>query len=305
MTVSNVHTFTLNRNQIIREALELTGQIDINSPTPVEILESCALTLNLYAKSWQAKGLCLHTYKPATLFLAKDQQSYLLGPTGDNVTESYVETTLSTDVAAAGTVLAVGSETGILVGDKVGVVLDDGTLHWDVAASLAPLTLVTGLASEASSGNAVYAYTTKIIRPNKISDVRTERGGEERPLTTVSISEYKAFPSKGSSSSLTQYAFDPQLDNDCMYVWPVASDVTEKVLFQFQKPVDDFTTDEDTATMPVNWLHCFVTGLAYHISPKLALPLADQAALKARYEDLSNDLDDFEETSMFFAPGSW
>lgn len=304
MTVSNVHTFTLNRDEIIKEALELTATIDIGSAIPSEVLESCARTLNLYAKSWQSKGLFLHTYKSATLFLAKDQQSYLLGPTGDHATESYVETTLAADAAALATVLSVTSETGINVSDNIGVVLDDGSLHWDTVASLAPLTLTTGLASAASSGNAVYSYTTKIIRPNKITDVRLlQDTSTETTLTQLSITAYNDLTNKDSASTPSQYAFDPQLDNDRIYIWPTVSDITEKIVFKYQKPVDDFTTDSDTATMPVNWLHCFCLGLAYHIAPKRQVPIGEQSALKARYDEALSDLDDFEETTIVFRRG--
>jgi len=82
MTVSNVHTFNLTRDELIREALELTGTIDIGSPVAAEVLDSCARTLNMYIKAWQKRGLFLHTYQPAKLVLVAGQESYLLGPTG-------------------------------------------------------------------------------------------------------------------------------------------------------------------------------------------------------------------------------
>jgi hypothetical protein len=235
MTVSGVHTFTLNRDELIREALELTGTIDIGSPVPAEVLASCARTLNLYSKSWQAKGLFIHTYQDAILPLVQSQQSYLLGPGGE------------------------ATET-------------DGT--------------------------------TLIIRPLKITDVRHKIGTIETPITKLSISEYNNLTNKDSESQPSQYAYDPQIDNSRLYVWPVADSVTQSLLFKYQKPVDDFTTDSDTATMPVDWLQCFTLGLAYHVSPKRMVPLSEQAALKKRYEDALDDLDDFEETSVFFSPGT-
>lgn len=305
MTVSNVHTFTMTRDEIITEAVELTGTHNLGNALDSEVLDSFARTLNLFLKSWQPKGLFLHTYKPATLFLAKDQQSYLLGPTGDNATESYVETTLTADAAALDTVLTVDSETGLTVADNIGVVLDDGTLHWDTIASLAPLTLTNGIASSAASSNAVYAYTTKIIRPVKITDLMLESNGSERPINKVSTSEYRNLPAKDSAGSPVQYAYDPQLDNARLYVWPVANDVTEKINFTYQKPVDDFTTDSDTATAAPDWLHCLTIGLAYHIAPKRNIGLAEQQLLKARFDDALAALDDFEESSIFFCPGGY
>ena len=302
MTASNVHTFTLTRNEIITEALELTATIDIGSPVPPEVMESCARSLNLYAKSWQTKGLFLHTYKPATLFLTTGQQSYLLGPTGDHATESYVETTLTADAAALDTVLAVTSETGINVADKIGIILSDNSIHWDTVASLAPLTLTTGIVGASVNGNSVYTYTTKIIRPIKITDVLHVTDNVEQPITKISLSEYKELTNKDTESQPVQYAYDPQLDDSRLYVWPVADNGKQRINFTYQKPVDDFTTDSDTATMPTDWLQCFTIGLAWTIAPKRLVPLSEQQALKLRYEEALRDLDDFEESSVFFQP---
>lgn len=304
MTVSNVHTFTMTRDEIIIEALELTGTHNLGDTPPPEVMESCARSLNLFFKAWQPKGLFLHTYKPATLFLGKGQESYLLGPTGDHATESYTETTLTADAATSDTILTVDSESGMSVADNIGIVLDDGSIHWDTVASLAPLTLTTGLASAAASGNAVYAYTTKIIRPLKITDVRLmSDAASDQPISKLSLSEYLAMPSKSTQSTPSQFVFDPQLDNARLYIWPTTSDVTDKINFLYQKPVDDFTTDSDTASASSDWLQCLCLGLAYAIAPKRLLPLDEQIALKSRYDDALRDLDDFEETSIFFCPG--
>jgi len=234
MTVSGVHTFSLTRDEIITEALELTATIDIGSPIDSVVLESCARTLNLYAKSWQAKGLFIHTYQDAILPLVQSTQSYLLGP-GGTATES----------------------------DAV----------------------------------------TLIVRPIKIVDVRHKIGTIETPITKLSISEYNELTNKDSESQPSQYAYDPQLDNSRLYVWPVADSATQSLIFKYQKPVDDFTDGADTATMPIDWHHCFCLGLAYHIAPKRQVPLSEQAALKARYDEALRDIDDFEETSIFFSPG--
>lgn len=303
MTVSNVHTFSMTRDEIIIEALELTAMHNLGTTPSPERMESFAKSLNLFFKAWQPKGLFLHTYKPATLFLGKGQQSYLLGPAGDHATESYNETTLTADAASSDTVLTVDSESDMTINDYVGIVLDDGTLHWDTIASLAPLTLTNGIASAATSGNKVYFYTTKIIRPLNITNVRLMTdASSDQTISKMSISDYMDMPTKNTESTPSQYAYDPQLDNARLYLWPTASDVTEKINFLYQKPVDDFTTDTDTATAPANWLQCLCLGLAYTIGPKVQIPLDEQAALKARYEDALRDLDDFEETTITFAP---
>lgn len=233
MTVSNVHTFNLTRDELIREALELTATIDIGSPTDPNILESCARSLNLYIKAWQKRGLFLHTYQPAQLELVVGQDSYLLGPAG------------------------------------AGVEAD-------------------GL--------------TPIVRPLKIIDVRYQSDTNELPVTSLSMSEYMELTTKDSPGRPTQYAYDPQLDNSRIYFWPVPS-VAETIVFNYQKPVDDFTTSEDTAAIPTDWLLPLTLGLAYHIAPKLQVPLSEQKALQARYEEAMQYISDFEEVSFFIEPG--
>jgi len=233
MTVSNVHTFTLTRDELIREALELTATIDIGSPVAEEVQDSCARTLNLYIKGWQKRGLFLHTYQPATLSLVAGQSTYLLGP--------------------------------------------DGTA-----------TEMDGV--------------TPIIRPLKIVDVRYSDNSNEPPLARLSLEDYMGLTSKNAASRPSQYAYDPQLDNAKLYLWPVPVAVGT-ILFNYQKPTSDFTTSEDTAEVPVNWLQALTLGLAYTISPKRQVPLNEQAALKARYEEALQGIDDFEEASFFFQPG--
>jgi hypothetical protein len=235
MTVSGVHTFSMTRDEIIREALELTGSIDMVSPIATEIVESCARSLNLFLKAWQPAGLFLHTYQPAILPLVIDQQSYLLGP-GGTATES------------------------------------DGV--------------------------------TLIVRPIKITDVRLSYNDVDQPITKVSISEYNELTNKDNSGQPIQYAYDPQLDNARLYVWPVADNATQEILFNYQKPVDDFTTDSDTATAAADWLQCLTLGLAYTIAPKLLVPLSEQTALRSRYMEALDALDDFEETSIYFKRGN-
>jgi len=234
MTVSNVHTFTLTRNQLITEALELTGTIDVGSPIPSEIMETCARSLNLYIKAWQKRGLFLHTYQPAKVLTVVGQEAYLLGPTG-------------TATALDG--------------------------------------------------------TTPIIRPLAITDVRhSDANSNEPAMTQLSMNDYMGLTTKETSSRPTQYAYDPQLGNAVLYLWPSPSSI-QTILFNYQKPVDDFTTDSDTAAVPVDWLQALTMGLAYTIAPKRLVPLNEQAALKVRYDEALEAVGDFEETSFFFQPG--
>lgn len=303
MALSGSYDFTVNESEIIKEACELTGKIDIVEGVPPELYESVRRTLNLFLKSLQSKGLLLHTYKEASLFLALNSQSYLLGPTGSHATESFIETTLSADVIQGAVTLTLDSTTGMSNGDYIGIILDNGALHWTTITDTAGVTIASGLAGAATSGNRVYTYTTKIQRPLKITDVRIRQSsGAEIPLNPVSLEEYFRLPNKATTGLCNQFAFDPQLTDTRIYVWPVANDVTARVLFRYKKPLDDVEADEHNIAVPQDWFELITLGLAHKIAPKLRVSLEDQASLKARYEEALADIDDFEEASVFFGP---
>ena len=249
MALSGSYDFAMTGDDLIQEAMERCGVQRLNVPVDANKLQSLRRTLNLKVKAGQAAGLQLHTYRDAFLFLEDGEDAYLLGPTGDNATESYVKTTLSTDEAISSTSIGLTSITGISSADKIGIELDDGTLHWDVvngAPGAGVATLTTGLASAATAGNYVFAYTTKIQRPLKISDVFVrDVNNNDTPIELVSISDYRALSGKFSVGNPVQATYDPQLTNGRLLLWPTADDVTDVLCFTYKKPVDDFDTGMD------------------------------------------------------------
>jgi len=303
MAFSGSTDFALNRDQLIQEAAELTGAVDIAEGLEPHLINSFSRSLNLMLKSWQARGLFLHAYKSATLFLTKNAQSYLLGPTGAHCAESTVSTTLSADAALGAGTLTLYSTAGITNGDYIGIELDDGTLQWTTVTDAAATTITSVLTGAASSGNAVYTYTTKILRPLAITDIRLkDSSGNEIPVTHLSQEDYFRLPNKTSAGKCVQVAFDPQLTNAVLYTWPVCADVTTQLLFRYKRPIDDLDAQTDNAMVAADWYMALVSGLAYHIAPKLNIPIDKQVALKARYDEALAGLDDFEEASFFLQP---
>ncbi len=117
---------------------------------------SCSLRLNLMIKAWMANGAKLWAMKQATLFLTVGTASYSLGATGTHCTNTYVQTTLSTAEASGSTSLGLTAFAGMAASDNIGIVLDDGTIHWTTISGApgSTTTIATGLASAAASRTA-------------------------------------------------------------------------------------------------------------------------------------------------------
>ena len=77
--------FSLNRNDVIQEAMELIGVYDVGMGMSNEDISSCARSLNMMVKSWQAKDIKIWKISEGSLTLVASQSAYVLGPGGDLV----------------------------------------------------------------------------------------------------------------------------------------------------------------------------------------------------------------------------
>src|SRR5262245_58143387 len=102
MGTSGSYNFSMTRNQVIAQAMKDARAIGFDqTPTDQEISD-CSLKLNMLVKQWQGKsdfalGLKVYSRQRLTLFLAKGQQRYLIGPasTDARATAQYGRTTIS------------------------------------------------------------------------------------------------------------------------------------------------------------------------------------------------------------------
>lgn len=306
MALSGSFDFTVTRDEIIQEAMERCGVLRLNKSANTDQLTSFGKSLNLRVKSLQAKGLNLHTYRDAFLFLEDGEDAYSLGPTGDHATESYVRTQLATDEAALSVSLGVDSITGISNGDNIGIQLDDGTLFWTTvngAPAGSTVTITTGLPSAASTDNYIFVYTTKIQRPLKIYDMfRRDVSDNDVPVQLVSISEYRSLSRKTTEGRVVQATYDPQITNSRLLVWPLTDTVTDVLGFVYKKPVDDFDAATNNAAFPVDWYEYLVMHLMPIVAMKFSLPLAERQQNLALLMEAEQSLWDNEETTVRVQP---
>lgn len=307
MSTSGSYDFTVNRDEIIREASDLVGSFSQSETIPAAEIVSCARKLNLMVKALMAQGVHLWAMQEATLFLTVADGQYSIGPSGDHCTNTYVQTTLSTDEATSSTSLGITSATGMSASDNIGIVLDDGTIHWTTISG-APgttTTIATGLASAATAGNVVFAYTSKIQRPLRIETAyRRDINNSDVPLHIKSRAEYAELANKTTEGKPVQLFYDPQLTTGLLSVWPTPDLATDVIRFWYERPLQDFDVLTDNPDFPIEWGEYLIYGLAVRMAPGWGVSLPEQQMLKA-YADEKLEIAlgfDKENTSSFFQP---
>src|SRR5688500_2834148 len=101
MAVSGSKNFTVTRTDIVDSAMRKTGVYDPGEEPSAEESADAVLALNVMVKEWSVLGIDVPWRETITLFLQPGTQSYLIGPTGDHATTSYVETTLAASASAS------------------------------------------------------------------------------------------------------------------------------------------------------------------------------------------------------------
>lgn len=308
MATSGSTNFSLGRNDLLTSAFRLIGVGLDGNAISAQMMNDASQVLNMMVKAWQADGLQLWAQKNATLFLQSDTSTYNLSTSGSgHATASYVETTVKTAAAASATTIDITSTTGITAGDYIGFVLDDDSSHWTTVSSVTDsdtLVIASGLASAAAVGNAVYAYTSKISQPLRITECVRRTNDNDIPLVRISREEYWALPNKTQSGVPNQFYFDPQLSNGVLYVYPTPDDALSTLEIVYHRPFEDFDSTTDTPDFPQWWYEPLRYGLALRMGHEYGVPeriiqrlTLDSERMKARAMAF-----DQEDTSIFIRP---
>jgi hypothetical protein len=299
MPSSGSYTFTVSRDDIIREAMLNIGKIgDTEGPTPTENTD-CARKLNMLVKQWMgrmdfAPGLKMWTRYRGDLFLSSTKGVYTLSPTGDNWavgvaaplnpnTPNYNQAPLTVAAAINATVLTIGTTAiaGVTVGDFVVVQLATGDTFSGVVQSTNPgagtLTLVSGISAAANSGAFLWNYTTK-GQPVLELQAATLRDSQQNdtPIDYMTLQSYEALPTKvqpGYVSDPASVYLEPQLTGSTLrsallYLDVAgAQDVTKCIHIVGLRAVQDFVNPTDNPDFPQEWFLPLSFGLAKLICP--------------------------------------
>lgn len=316
MPSSGSYDFTRTRNQIITRAGRITGAIRAGATMKAQDVTDFSEALNSMVKRWSVTpGMHVWTTAEATLFPQASQSKYALGSSStDHATETFYETEISTAGEASGqTILSVNETTNMTTNDHIGVVVDDGTLHWSTIASktASTVTINDALDDAASAGNKVFSYTSKIVRPlripNREGSIRLYdiANGNDTPLgPPVSRDEYYSLPNKTQTGSINQVFYDPQLTLGYIYLWSPPIAVTDLVKFTWHRPIQDFDAAGDNPDLPQEWIDPLVWNLADVMAPEYDVPAEKMAMIAQKAAIFLDSVAGFdrEAESVLFEP---
>lgn len=267
MATSGSISFTVNRDEVITEALEQLGVLADGESPSADQLTSYGRKLNMLVKTLQADGLNLFAVQELHLIPQASQNKYGLGGSStDHLTATLVKTTLSTAGAATDGTVVVTSYTGMSNGDNIGVQLDDGTIQWTTingAPVSTTVTLTTALTGAAAAGNAVYVYTTAANRPMKILNVNLRSIDDiDTPVWPSMRMDYINITTKTQTGETNEWYYDPQINTGEFYVWPIQTDVSKHFVLWVQRTLEDFNAATDNPDFPQEWFLPLAFNLA-------------------------------------------
>ena len=311
MAVSGSKNYAITQNEIISSALLKIGEYDQGETTPGDENEAAARTLNLMVKFWGTKGANIFLRQTLTLFLQKNQETYSLGPDSTaEITASFTETTLSAAEASGQTVLSLTSSAGMTSGDRIGIKMDDNTLHWTTIATVPSATSVQitdATDDDAASGNKVYAYTTRADFPMKfVYAYRRDTSGNDTPVDLIGEIEYARLSNKNADGPPNQIWYRPQLDTGTLHVWPTNGGASvDKLYLIAQTRSDDLDSTGNNPEYPIEWGEALVYGLAARLAPEYGLDRATREMLNIESGIRLNEMLDYdvENASVIFTVG--
>ncbi|ACI52306.1 conserved hypothetical protein [Gluconacetobacter diazotrophicus PA1 5] len=291
MTTSGTATWNPGASSIINGALRLIGAIASGETPPASEYADALMALNGLIKSWQVSGVHVWAQAEGTLVLQPGQAQYAIGVNSADHATGAAGITASTVLAAAGAVqVALASGAGIAVGSQVGIVLDAGPVFWSSVVSVSGSTvyLASALPSQASAGAAVVACGAPFARPLKVSGARVvdPATGVETPLIPMSRLDYANLSGKTAPAGVpAQYFYDPQLGSGVFSVFPAPAAGLTVVRFTCQRPLQDFSSQADTADVPQEWSSALRFALAVELGPEYDCPQARMTMLKGMADE--------------------
>lgn len=270
MATSGSINFNVTRSDIIDHALRLLAIYGEQESVSSEDTALASRALNMMVKSWQAQGLHLWTETEATGILSEGIPSYLISSTAGHFSEIMVETSISADEASGQTVLSVTNTDNISANDYIGIVLDDGSIHWTtvVSTGATTVTVAAAISDDAAAGNRVYSYTYKLARPMHISSVRVRDDADnDIEVQRISRKDYYNIPNKYTTGVPMNWYFDPQLSGGTIHLYPTPQDANLRLKLTFQRGIEDFDSGVDNPDFPTEWCETIAYNLAVRLAP--------------------------------------
>lgn len=305
---------TVTQDDIVSLALGKIRAVAQGQTLPAWENNRAAMLLNVMISELRNAGLMLWERKTAYLFTVAGQADYPISDTAASEWAlSYNFSTLAAVAAIGATSLSMSSAAGIANGDRIGIILDDGTRFWTTINGTpvgATVTITAGLPSAAAIGNSAYNYTTKAYRPQKITKFfrrDNSNPATDTPMNYYSYDDYQAIPTKGQAGSINAATFDAQKDVAHIMVWQPPSDSKSIVGCICQMPFLQFSTGGDRPDFPQEFVGAIIDGLAFKLHPYYKSNIQErQVLLMEASNSLGAALSYGQETASFkIVPKRW
>lgn len=343
MTTSGSAAFNPAVTLIVAQALRQLGIIMEDEDPTGAMYSTGVFQMNALVASAQATGAHVWTEEEAILFIEPGVPKYIIGGptlalnahTAD--ADEWLQLSLAANASPGDWTVQLSDVTGVLEGDNIGIVLNDGSVFWTIANGQPlldsqgnPITDANGNiitagvfgagdivgvaaqipASGATAGAYVFTYTTPIVRPLKVPNARLlylnqnspPNNPNENPMTILSRQEYMDLPNKRSQGVPTQWFYSPQRDQGLFYIWPVPVTTAWAIRFTWYRPLQDFFAPGNTMDFPQEWVNPLLWGLARDLMGIYDTPPQRQAyinAQAAQYADLTVSYDRESEPVQF------
>lgn len=312
MTTSGSYSFSVSRDDIIRQAMLNLGKLgEGETPTASEV-DDCARLLNMLVKQWQgradfAPGLKTWTRKRGYLFLSGTSGQYTVGPGTTGWTNSFVKTALSASALAGDTLISVDSTTGFALNAKIGIV-SGGTIFWTTIALLSPLTLTDPLTDDAESDATVYVYTDTGTQPLNIEAVvLRDSYDSDTPVRIMEQRDYDMLPNKADPRSASEpqaiyhefHLTNSYIFTDC---WG-STDMTQYLVITYLESVQDFTTATDTPYYPQEWYLPLCWGLTEQAAPMFHVAFTQDMRISFKESLAIAQKKEPEKQTLYYQPG--
>lgn len=306
MSVSGTNIFSQTRNDIINRAYKIIGIKTRGRSLTAEEINEASEALNLYVKGLKSEGVYLWKYAEGTLFLKIGQESYILDGATANATESFVQTTTNASATSGANSVVVASASGFTIGYNIGIMQDNGNLHWTTISNIVgtTITLTSPLTNNVLSGATIYVYQTKITRPEAITSARRrDSSNYDTPLNELARNDYFNLAQKTVIGQPTQFYYDKQLSSGIFYLYQAPNDATNTIKFTFQKMFFDFNTGNDNPDFPIEWAETLAFGLAFRLSYDFSIDKTKSEQIKRTYDEMLRNLKGYDrEDSIYFVP---
>lgn len=285
MSTSSSFSFTVNRGQIIRDAMLNIGLLDeTEAPTPQETTD-IAFKLNMLIKQWMGKsdfapGLKVWTRRRGHLFLKSTIGPYVMGPNSTTgwTNDAPITPLLTATALTGATSAVVSSAAGLAAGMYIGFDLDANGVYWTKIISVAGTTInIAGaMPSQCSTGAQVFAYTNAAQYALNVSAVILRDNQQTDTAMRIMTSEdYDLLSNKMDPQNMgdpTAVYTENQLGYTYLYTdIAVAQDTSKHLVVTYMEPVQDVLQDSDNFEYPQEWFLALSWGLAKQICPQFSV----------------------------------